>query len=451
MPPIRTMTSCPKCRTPVQVELEQLFDITQDPSAKQRFLSGNFNVIQCPTCGYRGQANSLLVYHDNEKELLLSYVPLELGLPQPETERVIGRLVNEVVNKLPQERRKAYLFSPRQALTLNGLMDWILEKDGVTREQLDAQRSKAQLLQRMLQAPEGTLPGLIQEHDAQIDAQLFQILSASASRTAQSGNSAAVQVFAGLQQALLQNSTFGKQVLERQKVADAAADELRKLGDRLGPDTFMDLVLKATSDDQLAVYISMARPLADYAFFESLTRRIDRSEEPEKSALAHKREVLLALTQEIDAESRARLDVAAGTLRKLMEAQDLKKALNDNIEGIDDTFLALLEDQMGAAQRANRPDVLGRLQLINGLITDMIREAAPPEVKFVNELMSIPTEAEAEAALRGRSAEITPQFMQTLNYLSTQMREQDQATAADRLDFLYGIAVQLEMEKNWGK
>ena len=161
--------------------------------------------------------------------------------------------------------------------------------------------------------------------------------------------------------------------------------------------------------------------------------------------------MLLALTQEIDAESRARLDVAAGTLRKLMEAQDLKKALNDNIEGIDDTFLALLEDQMGAAQRANRPDVLGRLQLINGLITDMIREAAPPEVKFVNELMSIPTEAEAEAALRGRSAEITPQFMQTLNYLSTQMREQDQAKAADRLDFLYGIAVQLEMEKNWGK
>ena len=107
MPPIRTMTSCPKCRTPVQVELEQLFDVSHDPSAKQRFLSGNFNVITCPTCGYRGQASSLLVYHDNDKELLLSYVPLELSLPQPETERVIGRLVNEVLNKLPQERRKA--------------------------------------------------------------------------------------------------------------------------------------------------------------------------------------------------------------------------------------------------------------------------------------------------------------------------------------------------------
>ena len=177
--------------------------------------------------------------------------------------------------------------------------------------------SVRQLLQRMLQASEGSLPGLIQENDAQIDAQLFQILSASASRTAQSGNSAAVQVFAGLQQALLEHSTFGKQVLERQKVADAAADELRKLGDKLGPDTFMELVLKATSDDQLAVYISMARPLADYAFFESLTRRIDRSEEPEKSALAHKREVLLALTQEIDAEARARLDVAAGPVQRL--------------------------------------------------------------------------------------------------------------------------------------
>jgi len=161
--------------------------------------------------------------------------------------------------------------------------------------------------------------------------------------------------------------------------------------------------------------------------------------------------VLLQLTQEIDAEARARLDVAAGTLRKLMEAQDLKKALNDNVEAIDDTFLALLEDQMAAAQRANRPDVLSRLQLINGLITDMIRQAAPPEVQLINELMAISTEAEAEAAVRGRAGEITPEFMQTLNYLSNQMREQNQTAAAERLDFLYGLAVQLEMEKNWSK
>jgi hypothetical protein len=421
MAPIRTMVSCPKCRTPVQVELEQLIDVSQDPSVKQRLMSGSINVINCPTCGFRGQASSLLVYHDNEKELLLSFVPMEMGLPQAESERIIGRLVNEVVNKLPQERRKAYLFSPRQALTMNGLMDWILEKDGVTREQLDAQRAKAQLLQRMLQANETTLPTLIQENDAQIDGQLFQILSASASRTAQSGNQGAVQVFAALQRALLEHSTFGKQIVERQKVADAAAEELRNLGDKLSPDTFMDLVLKASSNDQLA----------DYAFFESLTRRIERAEEPEKGALTQKRDVLLQLTQEIDAEARARLDVAAGTLRKLMEAQDLKKALNDNVEAIDDTFLALLEDQMAAAQRANRPDVLSRLQLINGLITDMIRQA--------------------EAAVRGRAGEITPEFMQTLNYLSNQMREQNQTAAAERLDFLYGLAVQLEMEKNWSK
>lgn len=451
MAPIRTMVSCPKCRTPVQVELEQLIDVSQDPSVKQRLMSGSINVINCPTCGFRGQASSLLVYHDNEKELLLSFVPMEMGLPQAESERIIGRLVNEVVNKLPQERRKAYLFSPRQALTMNGLMDWILEKDGVTREQLDAQRAKAQLLQRMLQANETTLPTLIQENDAQIDGQMFQILSASASRTAQSGNQGAVQVFAALQRALLEHSTFGKQIVERQKVADAAAEELRNLGDKLSPDTFMDLVLKASSNDQLAVYVSLARPLADYAFFESLTRRIERAEEPEKGALTQKRDVLLQLTQEIDAEARARLDVAAGTLRKLMEAQDLKKALNDNVEAIDDTFLALLEDQMAAAQRANRPDVLSRLQLINGLITDMIRQAAPPEVQLINELMAISTEAEAEAAVRGRAGEITPEFMQTLNYLSNQMREQNQTAAAERLDFLYGLAVQLEMEKNWSK
>ena len=133
MPPIKTTVSCPNCRMPVPATLEQLFDLNQDPTAKERFLSGRFNMIQCPNCGYKGQVSGPLLYHDPTKELLLSYVPMDLGLPQAEQEKLLGRLMNEVINKLPTEKRKGYLLNPKQAFTLQGMIERVLEGDGVTK------------------------------------------------------------------------------------------------------------------------------------------------------------------------------------------------------------------------------------------------------------------------------------------------------------------------------
>ena len=127
---------------PVSATLEQLFDVNQDPSAKQRFLSGRFNTIQCSNCGYQGQVAGPIMYHDPEKELLLTFVPMELGLPQPEQEKLIGRLMNEVINKLPQDKRKGYLLNPKPTFTMQGLMERVLEADGITKEMLDSQKAK---------------------------------------------------------------------------------------------------------------------------------------------------------------------------------------------------------------------------------------------------------------------------------------------------------------------
>ena len=46
--------TCPNCRQPILADVEQLFDVGVDPSAKQRFLSGAVNIVQCPNCGYQG-------------------------------------------------------------------------------------------------------------------------------------------------------------------------------------------------------------------------------------------------------------------------------------------------------------------------------------------------------------------------------------------------------------
>ena len=44
----QTRINCPNCRQPLMADIDQLFDVARDPSAKQRLLSVSFNYIQCP-------------------------------------------------------------------------------------------------------------------------------------------------------------------------------------------------------------------------------------------------------------------------------------------------------------------------------------------------------------------------------------------------------------------
>ena len=50
----KTQTTCPQCRQPVLVEVEQVFDMAKDPLAKQKLLSNQANFFQFSACGYQG-------------------------------------------------------------------------------------------------------------------------------------------------------------------------------------------------------------------------------------------------------------------------------------------------------------------------------------------------------------------------------------------------------------
>ena len=108
----QTRTSCPRCRQPVIADVEQLFDVTSDPEAKQRLLSGAVNTINCQNCGYQGALATPIVYHDADKELLLTYFPPELALPVNEQERMIGPYITQITNKLPPESAKPTCCAP---------------------------------------------------------------------------------------------------------------------------------------------------------------------------------------------------------------------------------------------------------------------------------------------------------------------------------------------------
>jgi hypothetical protein len=69
----QTQINCPNCKSPIMADVQQLFDVAQDPSSKSRLLSGFSNFVQCQVCGYQGALATPIVYHDPEKELLLKF------------------------------------------------------------------------------------------------------------------------------------------------------------------------------------------------------------------------------------------------------------------------------------------------------------------------------------------------------------------------------------------
>lgn len=449
MPSVRTQVSCPQCRTPVQATLEQIFDVAQDPSAKQRFMSGRFNTINCPNCRYQGQVASPLLYHDPDRELLMTFVPMELGLPQMEQERLIGRMMNEVINKLPQEKRKGYLLSPKPAFTLQGMIERVLEGEGITKEMLEAQRGKVQLLQSLLSAPEAEWPLLMQQNDANIDASLFQLLSSSAEATAAGGNQAGAEKMMALQSALIQHSTFGAQLRKRQEVLQDVARELQALGEQLTPDKLLALVTKSEADDRLAAYVSYARPAMDYAFFEALTRRIDKAQGEDKERLTRTREKLLTLTAQVDQATQARMAEASELLQKILQSPDSGRAIAENLQRIDDTFLSVLSLNVEAAERANRKDVVERLTRLNDEIMAVMQAAAPPELQFINDLLQMESDEAAEAGLKAQAAQITPELVEAMAYVGDSLRQNGQASTAERLERLRAAAVGELMKANW--
>lgn len=444
MPPTRV--SCPNCRQPVTVDVQQVFDLAQDPDAKQRLLSGAVNVVQCPNCRYQGNLATPILYHDPEKELFMTYVPPEMGLPLPEQERLIGSLMNQVINRLPQEKRKGYLLRPSPALTYQGLIERILEADGITKEMLDRQQKRLALLQRLVSASSpDVMAEIAKQEDALIDQEFFGILSRLVEVSATSGDEQSARALTELQRQLMPITTFGREMQDQAKEIEAAMQDLRALGNELTREKLLDLVIAAPNETRISALVSMARAGFDYQFFQLLTQKIDGAPEAEKTRLGQLRDNLLKITAEIDRQMNERMQAANQLLEKIIRAPNLEEALMQSLGGVDDIFLQEVNRSLDAARKQGDLERSAKLQQIIATLQSL--EESPPEVAFIEELMQAPDDAARQKLLESRAEEVTSEFLNLLMNFAGQVEEQQPEMAA-QLKALYRQALRFSMQRN---
>jgi hypothetical protein len=384
--------TCPACQAQFTAPVQSIVD-AQDPVQKSALLQQQLNVAQCPQCGFADVLSAPILYYDLEKEVAFVFAPTDLTVSGTDQEKMIGSLTNTLVNSLPSEERKFYLFNPKRFLTLDNMIKAILEADGVPPEEFEAQQAKIKLIQEFLQTPnKEALKTKVKNHDEELDRQFFEILTASIQATQMEGDTSTAQALLSLRDMIAGWSSQG-----RKWVKDIDAE----LGQAFvkSQDELLDKLQAAQTDEEFAQLVAVGYPLLDYSFFQKLTNRIDEATKAKdrdtEQALTTLRAKVLEVKAEQEEKMRAGMEKSAKLLQEVIQSGQPDKALAKRLDEIDETFFMILTANIEEARRQKQEQAVQALTVIGNMAMQMLRERYGPE-----------TESEAEQSVGESEIEI---------------------------------------------
>ena len=426
--------TCPSCGNRFVSPVLSTIDAGLEPEAKTLFLSGQINVAACPQCGHAGMLNAPLVYHDPDKELLFTYVPAELGLPETEQQRIIGDLTNRVISSLPPEQRKGYLLRPRSFLRIEGMIEAVLEADGITPDMLEAQRAKVSLLERLLQAAsDESRRSIVQENDEQLDYEFFQILTLNIELAQANAQEEARGKLLELRRQLLEWTSAGREVAARE-------DAIRELGTEVTRESLLEKLVeafRAGEETKVDTMIALGRPAIDYVFYQQLTARIEAEEEkakfPEAEKLKALRERVLDVTAEVDAGLQRATEQANTLLEEILASEDLEASVRANLDQIDELTMNALALRLQAAERAGRTGEAQKLQQLGDTLMKLIQEGQPPEIQFINGLLTADYPDGTQSLLEDNRQQIDERMLELMQLVEDDLAKNGRVELAQRL------------------
>ncbi|MHB1357831.1 MAG: CpXC domain-containing protein [Anaerolineae bacterium] len=423
-PVMPTRVNCPQCKKPFMVELHTVVDVGQEPDLKEALLRGGINSARCPECGAGGMISTPILYHDPAKDLLISFVPPELGMKLDQQEKFIGGLVKAVMDSLPVEKRKAYFFQPKTALTMEGMFDTILEADGVSREALAAQRARLRTMNALLNVMEDekTFADMVKEHQKELDYEFLLLISNLIDANEQDGNQEAVTTLQQLRDKVM-------------KLVDIAAP--KQVSESASNEDLIKLLLDSTDNETWRSTIAMNRPRLDYGFFQALTGMIDAAETGGDTDQAEKLTALRErILEEIDTQEnmmRSVEDQAVLFIMDLCEAQDLKAMLLENRKRLNDLTLNMVARYRAVAQASGNTSRAEKLQLILDQALDTLESDLPPDARLINRLMRAEHPEGTNRILEENRGMLNEALLATVDKYIENLRRTNKTKLADHL------------------
>jgi hypothetical protein len=183
--------------------------------------------------------------------------------------------------------------------------------------------------------------------------------------------------------------------------------------------------------------IAVARPVIDYLFYQQLTGYIQEAEQARNTdkaeALKGLRTTVLDLTAEIDAEIKRATEQAAELLREILRSDDLDQAVVANLDRIDDLFLRNLALSVQVAEQEGRSEDVEKLKQVGDVLAELIQESQPPEIQFINELLSVEYPDRTQSLLQENSEHVTPRLLEIMRLVGDSLSQSGREPVAQRL------------------
>mgnify|MGYP000542207047 CR=1 FL=1 len=438
--PKQATLQCSNCGTPNAVVMRRVVDVQRDPQGKNALLSGQINQFQCQNCGMVNSVSSPLLYHDATKEMLIAFVPMDVAMKQgTNEEQMVGQLMNELTATIPKEEFRSYMFNPKRALTMKGLIEQILEADGITPEMMAEQEKRVALVQKLFESDsEEKLIALIKENDEEIDMSVFQTISLMAQRMMQTGQQQAVGHLAAIQQVLLEESTYGQELAQQQTVQEETvqevAAELEKLDENATRSDFIDIAISYAEDDnKLQALVGLIRPAFDYEFFMEFSQRIDEADADEREKLEYVRDTLREYTEQVDQQTQMLVQQKAQFLQALLNSNDFEQVMQQNMSAIDDNFMGILTANIQEAERRQDIQVAAKLRQIYEVAVRILQSQMSPELIFINDLLSAEDDASLQTVIQENIENFDDELLQVVDAVEGLLMQQGQQQAVERL------------------
>jgi hypothetical protein len=431
-PPSNASIACPFCRQPITIQVHQIVDVGEQPELKQLLLAGRLNSFTCPHCRNAGALATPFFYHDADKELALLFIPMNVNVKEADQQKMIGRLTQQVLSNLAPEKRKGYLLQPQQFFNLKTMIETILQADGITPEMLAKEEARLTFLQELVDTTDDAqLDDLIKLHDADFDLTMFQLLSSALAASAADRQREEFDRIQHLRDRALELTTLGQKIKRQQVVIDAfTANPTRE--------NLLDQLIAADEVEVREALLTMGRPMLDYPFFQALTAKIDAAKKDgkaeEEARLTALRKEILAMRDKIDAQTQAMMESKVALLRDLLGTPeaDLEKTVKARLNELDDLFFEVLTQNLQQAQQSDA-QAFAQLQKIGDAAMRVIQGTQPPEVRFVNTLLQIEYPNQTKELLERNKQVLGPEFIEWMEGLAADLRQNGRAESADRL------------------
>jgi Mg2+/Co2+ transporter CorC len=134
---------------------------------------------------------------------------------------------------------------------------------------------------------------------------------------------------------------------------------------------------------------------------------------------------------------------AAGFLQAVLTSANPDELLQANADMIDDTFMAVLTANIQEADRQGNTNAANRLKDVYQRVVNLLRNTMQPELRFINELLSTPTDDEARDMIVQQAGQYGQGLLDMMDAVEDILVSRGEAGALERLAFLREEAQQV--------